>query len=780
MLVTVQDVVGSCVYAMDVDDEGLLSSGKHGMDCSLLASKGDDCQELSVGAKTVIYGMTQQDEVDAAGSSEDRQIEQDIAQSESKLCTVNLLDSEYICSEAVSHRFSAPATDAGDNTELQVECDKVLNSENASKPLFYASRKHDVPTKVAERHVAVNRTGNIDGVCKNTVTALDDSKTTADLSVLTHIDEAVDDDDDDDDSELAASAEGECHRRPLDDGSVKSDVNGQSHLPASDCADTQCDVVVRAEIHDTAAAAAGLCPGTVAGHADQCTADTVHGHTGVVSHLTNNGQYCCEILLQDDVALTKNANYHNIVLKSDDAAAHLPTSYVSKETAADAAINKDNICVGLSRNCNSDAESLSKNSSVLGERRGSRGSIDRFLVPSPPVNRGATTPVDDLVFTKVPGYASELAAMEEEDIKDACVSECGGWDGLQPASTADNADSSKMAVPNNSSDLCPGAGTRFGPVSESQEVVMRREDAGTRARTSRPNSLLGLSKPSVSLADSRKESPPSDGGGGTVDASAPLALAYLTAETDAVFGLSRPRQRPVLSTLSSSDKGGPSSLTLSQRPVSWSPAAAAVSPQQQQPGQSANTSKRPCSLNLSLGLSHETLPRNSGPTETKCRRRTLPGGLQSGLPFGTAASSSAAGSTVSAVHPPGIESCSPQPTVSCLPSLPLLQVATSPFTGNVAAERDHICHVTHTDHRPSQSTMALPSSQHRADVLSISSATEGSVPSNSGVVDVGVSELGKVAPVWLPDASAPRCMHCQCRFTFTRRRHHCRACGKVR
>ncbi|KAL0966963.1 hypothetical protein UPYG_G00302820 [Umbra pygmaea] len=39
--------------------------------------------------------------------------------------------------------------------------------------------------------------------------------------------------------------------------------------------------------------------------------------------------------------------------------------------------------------------------------------------------------------------------------------------------------------------------------------------------------------------------------------------------------------------------------------------------------------------------------------------------------------------------------------------------------------------------------------------------------------------LGEVAPVWVPDSQAPSCMKCEARFTFTKRRHHCRACGKV-
>uniref|UniRef100_A0A3Q3WTA3 Zinc finger FYVE domain-containing protein n=1 Tax=Mola mola TaxID=94237 RepID=A0A3Q3WTA3_MOLML len=55
--------------------------------------------------------------------------------------------------------------------------------------------------------------------------------------------------------------------------------------------------------------------------------------------------------------------------------------------------------------------------------------------------------------------------------------------------------------------------------------------------------------------------------------------------------------------------------------------------------------------------------------------------------------------------------------------------------------------------------------------------TDGVRPGN--LKKEGVEELGSRQPAWVPDAEAPNCMNCYQRFTFTKRRHHCRACGKV-
>ncbi|KAM9518462.1 zinc finger FYVE domain-containing protein 16-like isoform 1-T1 [Salvelinus alpinus] len=56
-------------------------------------------------------------------------------------------------------------------------------------------------------------------------------------------------------------------------------------------------------------------------------------------------------------------------------------------------------------------------------------------------------------------------------------------------------------------------------------------------------------------------------------------------------------------------------------------------------------------------------------------------------------------------------------------------------------------------------------------------AGEGSGSSEGREVDE--DGLGCKQPPWVPDSEAPNCMNCWQKFTFTRRRHHCRACGKV-
>ncbi|XP_046839941.1 zinc finger FYVE domain-containing protein 16-like isoform X2 [Xenia sp. Carnegie-2017] len=40
-------------------------------------------------------------------------------------------------------------------------------------------------------------------------------------------------------------------------------------------------------------------------------------------------------------------------------------------------------------------------------------------------------------------------------------------------------------------------------------------------------------------------------------------------------------------------------------------------------------------------------------------------------------------------------------------------------------------------------------------------------------------EFALTAPTWMLDSDVSSCMNCQCKFTVVKRRHHCRACGKI-
>lgn len=83
------------------------------------------------------------------------------------------------------------------------------------------------------------------------------------------------------------------------------------------------------------------------------------------------------------------------------------------------------------------------------------------------------------------------------------------------------------------------------------------------------------------------------------------------------------------------------------------------------------------------------------------------------------------------------------------------------------------------EHQTLGSTSDTPSGQVQSDVEgtkeeqgSSPDILENSLPESSSV-------LGKEPPFWVPDGDAPSCMLCDVKFTVLKRRHHCRACGKV-
>lgn len=69
--------------------------------------------------------------------------------------------------------------------------------------------------------------------------------------------------------------------------------------------------------------------------------------------------------------------------------------------------------------------------------------------------------------------------------------------------------------------------------------------------------------------------------------------------------------------------------------------------------------------------------------------------------------------------------------------------------------------------------------------IDVSSAVVGCIPVNDSLLEPysSLTEderlLGVLKPIWIPDEEAPQCMNCNQRFTVIRRRHHCRACGRV-
>ena len=65
----------------------------------------------------------------------------------------------------------------------------------------------------------------------------------------------------------------------------------------------------------------------------------------------------------------------------------------------------------------------------------------------------------------------------------------------------------------------------------------------------------------------------------------------------------------------------------------------------------------------------------------------------------------------------------------------------------------------------------------QSPVLTMTIQSHGS--SEARRISSGEACLGKVPPIWVPDSVATHCMNCGVKFSVIKRRHHCRACGKV-
>ncbi|XP_028407888.1 FYVE, RhoGEF and PH domain-containing protein 4-like isoform X2 [Dendronephthya gigantea] len=67
-------------------------------------------------------------------------------------------------------------------------------------------------------------------------------------------------------------------------------------------------------------------------------------------------------------------------------------------------------------------------------------------------------------------------------------------------------------------------------------------------------------------------------------------------------------------------------------------------------------------------------------------------------------------------------------------------------------------------------------------VSTLTAAIKNAVDRNSTFgreVTLNKDDIGKIAPTWVRDDAVTMCMTCTIHFTAIRRRHHCRACGKI-
>lgn len=65
-------------------------------------------------------------------------------------------------------------------------------------------------------------------------------------------------------------------------------------------------------------------------------------------------------------------------------------------------------------------------------------------------------------------------------------------------------------------------------------------------------------------------------------------------------------------------------------------------------------------------------------------------------------------------------------------------------------------------------------------IASTLSALSNAVPNPEGTTSsVNLSQMIEPPPSWVPDSEAQACSACGAAFTFLRRRHHCRACGRI-
>ncbi|XP_066257587.1 zinc finger FYVE domain-containing protein 16 isoform X2 [Euwallacea similis] len=101
----------------------------------------------------------------------------------------------------------------------------------------------------------------------------------------------------------------------------------------------------------------------------------------------------------------------------------------------------------------------------------------------------------------------------------------------------------------------------------------------------------------------------------------------------------------------------------------------------------------------------------------------------------------------------------------------VLEERDSPIQGSI--DSDEINEQTVTQ------AASLENSQGASSIEIINESRVSEASGQTSETFLDKSWLGKQAPLWIPDADASACLHCDMKFTVIKRRHHCRACGLV-
>ncbi|XP_062869744.1 zinc finger FYVE domain-containing protein 16 isoform X2 [Trichomycterus rosablanca] len=119
---------------------------------------------------------------------------------------------------------------------------------------------------------------------------------------------------------------------------------------------------------------------------------------------------------------------------------------------------------------------------------------------------------------------------------------------------------------------------------------------------------------------------------------------------------------------------------------------------------------------------------------------------------------------------------------------PIIQQHTSQSKENLSSSEDEnaspVSPIVRLAPSQSDSNPECPASEHYNDIYDHEELSEPPPYPGEGTATLDQSGtddggLGSKQPPWVPDSEAPNCMKCGQKFTFTKRRHHCRACGKV-